>query len=546
MAKADSNRRWAKILMLAGAGAAALCVPAQATDFIRGDVNGDRSVSVSDAHAIVAHLFWGARPPECEAAADIKEDENVNIADPVVLLNHLVLGGDAPPAPFPAPGSDPTPDLPCDVYGGGAPLDDPAAALRILDVTVPGGDDGRVKVTVAVSSSRELGGLSGSIRPGMALIDGDGALEALNGVDSNGFHGASVRRGSVAFAFLAALVEDVRIPPGTEVPLLELTFCLPPGARAGEYSLDLEAGELIDAATSQAIRPVLEGGTLTVLADVVGPGPCAGEPTGEPPAPGDVHVEFRVGSAEAGEDRQAQVPFVLRADVPVGAYSFSLDFDEDVLEATEVEVVWRKPDGSDYGFKVFEKNNEREQPGNGGVDEGWVLGAAVFDFQAPVTLPANADNLLIRLHFDVRPGSTAGVTEVKFMDGARPRASPPVQNVISAFGRSYPPELGTSYVFINGFVNVLPDGTLFIRGDSNDDAAVDVGDARHVLGYLFQGQEGPACLDAADANDDGRLSVTDPISILASLFLGSGPLPAPHGAAGEDPTPDGLECLRGS
>jgi hypothetical protein len=351
----------------------------------------------------------------------------------------------------------------------------------------------------------------------------------------------------VRFAFLPAIGEDVRIPPGTDVPLLELTFCLPPGAPAGEYSLDLEAGELIDAATSRAIRPVLEGGTVTVLEDVVGPGPCAGEPpTEEPPLPEDVHVEFRVGSAEAGEDRQAQVPFVLRADVPVGAYSFSLDFDEDVLEATEVEVVWRKPDGSDYGFKVFETNNERERPGSGGVDEGWVLGAAVFDFQAPVTLPANTDNELIRLHFDVRPGSAAGVTEIRFLDGAQPRRSPPVPNVISAFGRSYPPELGSSYVFINGFVNVLPDGTLFIRGDSNGDAAVDVGDARHVLGYLFQGQESPTCLDAADANDDGRLSVTDPIAILGSLFLGSGRLPEPHGPAGEDPTPDALGCLRGS
>jgi hypothetical protein len=538
-----SNRRWARILLLAGAGTAAWCAPAPATDFIRGDVNGDRSVSVSDAYAIVAHLFWGARAPECEAAADIKEDESVNITDAVVLLNHLALGGDAPPSPFPAPGPDPTPDLPCDAYGSGAPLDDPVAALRILEATAPGGDDGRVKVTLAVSSSRHLGGLSGSIRPRIAPVDGEGILEALNGPESSSFHGASVKRGSVAFAFLPALVEDVRIPPGTDVPLLELTFCLPPGALAGEYALDLEAGELIDAATSRAIRPVLEGGTVTVLADVVGPGPCAGEPTGEPPAPEDVHVEFRVGSTEAGEDRRAQVPFVLRADVPVGAYSFSLDFDEDVLEATEVEVAWRKPDGSDYGFKVFRTNNERERPGNGGVDEGWVLGAAVFDLQAPVTLPANTDNLLIRLHFGVRPGSAAGVTEIRFLDGAQLRGSPPTRNVISAFGKSYPPDLGSSYVFINGFVNVLPDGTLFIRGDSNGDGAVDVADARRTLGYLFQGGERPACDDAADANDDGAINVTDPVAVLRSLFLGTGPLPAPHGAAGEDPTPDGLGCL---
>ena len=36
--------------------------------------------------------------------------ESNNIADAISALDFLFAGGAAPPAPFPAPGSDPTPD----------------------------------------------------------------------------------------------------------------------------------------------------------------------------------------------------------------------------------------------------------------------------------------------------------------------------------------------------------------------------------------------------------------------------------------------------
>jgi hypothetical protein len=34
------------------------------------------------------------------------------------------------------------------------------------------------------------------------------------------------------------------------------------------------------------------------------------------------------------------VPFTIRSDVPVEAYRYSIDFDEEVLEAVSVEPVW--------------------------------------------------------------------------------------------------------------------------------------------------------------------------------------------------------------
>jgi CD109 antigen len=85
----------------------------------------------------------------------------------------------------------------------------------------------------------------------------------------------------------------------------------------------------------------------------------------------------------------------------------------------------------------------------------------------------------------------------------------------------------------------------FVRGDSNDDAIVNLSDAVAALGFLFLGNwQGarPFCEDAADSNDDGRLNITDSILTLQYLFLG-GPAPrAPYPDAGEDPTADELRC----
>ncbi len=79
---------------------------------------------------------------------------------------------------------------------------------------------------------------------------------------------------------------------------------------------------------------------------------------------------------------------------------------------------------------------------------------------------------------------------------------------------------------------------IFIRGDSNGAAGVDVSDAIYSLNRLFGDGPPPECLDAADANDDGGFDVSDPIYALNFLF-GDGPdIPAPYPDPGVDPTPD--------
>jgi hypothetical protein len=83
-------------------------------------------------------------------------------------------------------------------------------------------------------------------------------------------------------------------------------------------------------------------------------------------------------------------------------------------------------------------------------------------------------------------------------------------------------------------------GRLFHRGDPDGSGRADITDAIRLLGYLFLGEEAPACLEAADVDNSGAVEITDPLALLGYLFNG-GPAPAapgpPPGACGDDPDP---------
>ena len=67
----------------------------------------------------------------------------------------------------------------------------------------------------------------------------------------------------------------------------------------------------------------------------------------------------------------------------------------------------------------------------------------------------------------------------------------------------------------------------FLRGDSNGDGVLDIGDAIFLLNYLFQLEaDDPLCDDSADTNDDEQINVADPIYLFGYLFS-MGPLPPP-------------------
>ena len=84
--------------------------------FIRGDVNDDTLVDLSDAVGFLVFFVLGGEAPGCLDSADMDDTGVLDITDPIYLLSHLFLGSKAPPAPFPNAGADPTPDdgLSCD------------------------------------------------------------------------------------------------------------------------------------------------------------------------------------------------------------------------------------------------------------------------------------------------------------------------------------------------------------------------------------------------------------------------------------------------
>ncbi len=82
----------------------------------------------------------------------------------------------------------------------------------------------------------------------------------------------------------------------------------------------------------------------------------------------------------------------------------------------------------------------------------------------------------------------------------------------------------------------------FQRGDSKADGTVNIGDAVHILSFLFTGQAAPSCLKAADVNDDGIVDIADPIAALGALFLGGPPPARPFPDCGFDLTADALTC----
>jgi hypothetical protein len=519
---------------LAGPGA----LLAADVDFIRGDANYDGSATFSDVYLIGKFLFMGGAWPSCLSASDANDDGRLDLRD-LIDLTYAVWGGVPLPAPYPAAGPDPTKNegdhaSSCESYGGGSPIEDPAARLRILDAEAAGGSDATFSLRVAVSASIPTAGVflklpaeGGAIASMQTVIK-----DLVNGPKRFRFAYAMVEDGAVRLGVISSMRKPVTIPAGEDIEAFEFIGCLAQGTKAGEYPLALDAGELVDADSSRAIIPALEGATLRVLADVTEDAVCPEVPSevvppddteNPPPDAPPLNGTFQLGDVKAAPGTEAVVPFSIRADVPVQGYSFSIDFDETVLTATEVEVVWGNPGGDEYCFSDFESNNDDLNPGSAGVDEGFVVGAAVFSCDRPAVMPADTDNLALRLHFLVKPEAATGATEIRFLAGGRvgPGGNP-VSNRITASGLDYTPELATSFIFLNGRVNVLPEPIVF-RGDSNLDGNIDLSDAIFTLSFLFLGHPSPACRESADFNSDGALDISDAVSTMEYLFLGGDP-----------------------
>jgi hypothetical protein len=79
--------------------------------FLRGDVDENGTLELTDAVGILGHLFLESGvPPRCGDIADVNDDGRLDISDPVYLLVYLFQGGPVPSAPAVTAGLDPTPD----------------------------------------------------------------------------------------------------------------------------------------------------------------------------------------------------------------------------------------------------------------------------------------------------------------------------------------------------------------------------------------------------------------------------------------------------
>ena len=530
----------------------------EAVDFLRGDVNRDGDVTVADAHMLQTYLFVGFRAfDDCMVAGDANDDGEIDVSDTILIFVFSVLGEPAPrpPSPFPEVGPDPTPDpfLVCDVYGDGSPIEDPLAKLAVLDAIAPGGASRLATFTVTLSSSGSAAGYRGTLGlpPGL-VTDGRRVLDTRQLVRVNEDSGLDLiigRPDGDRLQFGAVLTFPINtcderepatcvwIPAGEDTPVLEINLCLPPGTAAGHYPVTFEAGEIIDGPTGRSVRPAeLVSGTLTVQSDVEDV-----ECDASPPTPPDVVFELRDATGFPGA--AVDVPFLIESTFPSQGFSYSVDFDEEVLRVTQVERLFQRPSGTPYEFQRFEFNNDNEFPGNTGILEGYLVGAAIISLaDTEDVLPPGQRVPVLDFRFIVQTDAPPGPTELTFTGGAIGGDGAPVNNRLIAGGREITPEAADSFVFINGLINIIPDVIVFIRGDSNRDRRVDVSDAIRTLTFLFLGGDPLACPDAADADDDGGVNLTDAVYTLDFLFKGGPSLLPPYPLDGVDPTADGLRC----
>jgi len=548
-------------LSLAGLGLGVLlAAPASAQDFIRGDSNEDGVVTLADSHRTLYFLFLGG-DPLCRDAADFDNNGKSDISDPIKNLRYQVLNDAPPPSPFPGLGPDSgAPDaLSCDDYGGGGPVEDPEASIRVLDTVVEGGEDLEATILLAISSSRRIAGYMAEIDAGGTIAPTQLSHEAggvsnglfdLTGTLNGGFLAAATNPATdrLRVGFLSSFTGEVWIAPGESDIVLEVNVCLEPGTPPGDYPLSLAVGELVEYGSGSRIDPVLLSGTLTI-ADPLPSVDCLIERT-DPTSKSQLDIVFELGESSGAPGSLVEVPFsITTTDQAITrALSFSIDFDETVLQLIDVQTVFPRPDGEPWLSAEFQAHNEDEISGSDsgeGYSTGLYTYSSGYHADGDVAFPANEEFTALALVFEIKPDAPVGSAQVAFRDGYdhcynadQVSRCYPLGNRLSDFS----PNLVSSFVLVNGLINIVPDVTIFRRGDSNGDSAVDISDALNTLGYLFLGDRRPACFDAADANDDGKLDIADPIGTLEHLFSSGGPLPPPSDAPGEDPTEDGITC----
>ena len=160
----------------------------------------------------------------------------------------------------------------------------------------------------------------------------------------------------------------------------------------------------------------------------------------------------------------------------------------------------------------------------------------VFDFDTPFPYDPAQGNLL----YEFLLGPNA---EPTFLDAHR---LPAPERTRGVFSRISPDaefaEGSLNAVAVTQFTVVpVPQAPAFLRGDCNDDGAVNIADATCALNWLFAGGPAPGCIAALNTNGDAKVDIADPVSLLNFLFAGGSPPVAPFPDCGPGMLPSDAE-----
>jgi hypothetical protein len=383
----------------------------------------------------------------------------------------------------------------------------------------------------------------------------------LHGTPDRG-HGFLLIAGLDSAAYSARFPSDRPLPvmtvyyrvKGTAGQTSELAFC--DGVLQRARLIDTRNflyHEVFDPASAGYIgyefRPaVKDNGILTVLD---GPATHPDRPPEPPdarvyPEPlSDAEVNFRVritGAQTLPGAVEVPVEVYATADVEYSSIQIPIDFDERYLRLARAEEHF-------IGGVVLIENTGDNYPTI--LDQGFAVIYSGSGVDRRRLAAEGEEILAATLYFDVLEAA-AEISETTLTVRTSTESDQSVRyqpwiGVRYQTGDPSNPEVRVEVAPIeitNGRLNIIGDVSYFIRGDANDDGIVDIADPIATLGYLFLGVERLPCRDAADSNDDGLLDVSDSITTLAYLFLGGQALPPPNERPGEDPTLDGLGCLR--
>ena len=225
------------------------------------------------------------------------------------------------------------------------------------------------------------------------------------------------------------------------------------------------------------------------------------------PCPGQDYV-FSVPDGFAPVGEEVTVPIFLDNSVgEVLGWAFGLCYDTATLTVESIDVGQDTDDamGGDIPYffsEIFESN-------------GFAV-SVILDSLPFTTLPAEVNEIIVaNFTHELDPGESTTLTPCQTVGGH------PIAMVVLAPSSANLAAVGVSGTLQGGAVP-------FIRGDVNDDGAVNLADSIALLGELFGGDLPGPCPAAKDINSDGSINLADPVRLLGVLFSGS-PLPdAPY------------------